>query len=220
MVGWPREVRIWSRGARSGELGQRWCALLADHGPTRGAGHGTGHISSTLSRGGAWTSPPSAASICGDGVPEVKVELGGEASRYGRQWQAGSCFAAQTSRLHRRGIPTSGDGGGASGSLPFDLSLPACTYGLLRLHCAERRQRAVLWAMSSSSITPFSFSFHLLLLQLCPLDSCNSSWLLCTCMGEDNRSAACLSFGCYLPCPFTSLSSCRCADCLDLGAPW
>jgi hypothetical protein len=144
MVGWPREVRIWSRGARSGELGQRWCALLADHGPTRGAGHGTGHISSTLSRGGAWTSPPSSASIYDDGVSEVKVELGGEASRYGRQWQAGSCFAAQTSRLHRRGIPTSGDGGGASGSLPFDLSLPACPYGLLRLRCAEQRQSHAL----------------------------------------------------------------------------
>jgi hypothetical protein len=86
--------------------------------------------------------------------------------------------------------------------------------------CVVRsNDRAMLWAMSSSSTAPFSF-FHLLLLQLCPLDSCNSSWLLCTCVGEDNRSAACLSFGCYLPCPFTSLSSCRCADCLDLGAPW
>jgi hypothetical protein len=31
---------------------------------------------------------------------------------------------------------------------------------------------------------------------------------------------ASLSFSYYLPCPFTSLSSCRCANCLDLGAPW
>jgi hypothetical protein len=81
MVGWPHKVRIWSRGVLSGELGQRGRALLADHGPTRGAGHGTGHISSTLSRSGAWTSPRSSASISGDGVLEVEVELGGEAGR-------------------------------------------------------------------------------------------------------------------------------------------
>jgi hypothetical protein len=78
-------------------------------------------------------------------------------------------------------------------SRSISLSLPAPTGCFDCVVRSDGREQCFgRWA--APPLPHFSFSFHLLLLQLCPLDSCNSSWLLCTCVGENNWSAACLSF--------------------------